>query len=360
MANRITGYTDVLGNITVTPNSGKYVLLVGEGTDVAREVIFNINGVSDVSTHFGSSSLLVEATKILIKNGVSNIKGICIGEYGDTEPYTAKALAYEAAFEKSVIDSTIRCILLDTTDVTATAKLKAHLDSAETDDWFRYGIVGCAETVLTAVGANAIATALDSSRIFVPYPNIVDDTGVILNGVVTAACVAAIIMTQTDDPALPVSGVKINGISGLAAKLSQADKTLLCDGGITALYPDILTTTPCIYRLVTSAQKEDGADNPWHDGTTRFIADNVLETVETTLRRNYQRTKNVSRILGAIRTDINSILEDKVGLEIIHDFDKTTVSVIIDPNDRYGALIDYEYKVVTPLYNITIAQHLRV
>ena len=359
MANKITGSTDILGNVAVVPNSGKYLLLVGEGTDVTKEVVFNIGGVSDVSTHFGSSSAFIEIAKTLIKNGVVNIKGICIGTY-DAGTYNTKALAFEGAFAKTVLDTSIMCIVLDTCDATITAKLKSHLESVEADDMFRYGIVGCASTVITVADATAIATALNSNRIFVGYPNIVNDSGTILDGIYTAACIAAVIMTQTDDPALPVSGVKINGISGVASKLTYTERGTLSDSGVTALCPELLQSIPTVYRLVTTAQKEADIDSVWHNATTRFIADNVLESVERVLRTNYTRTKNVARILGAIKTDVITVLEDKVGLEIVQDFDKSSVSVIVDPEDRYGALVDYEFKVVSPLYTITITQHMRV
>ena len=80
----------------------------------------------------------------------------------------------------------------------------------------------------------------------------------------------------------------------------------------------------------------------------------------TTLQATYKRTKNTARILDAIRTTVIGILEAKEGLEIIENFDKNTVSVIQDPNDIYGALVDYEFDVVTPLYTITITQHMKL
>ena len=95
-------------------------------------------------------------------------------------------------------------------------------------------------------------------------------------------------------------------------------------------------------------------------GTTRMIADNVLESVETRLRAKFKRTKNVTRILASIRTEVIDVLTEKNGLEIIENFDPATVSVIKDPTDTYGALVDYEFDVVTPLYTITITQHMKI
>lgn len=358
MANKITGKTDTTGNISVMSTSMRSILLVGEGIDTTKEVMFSINGTADAGTHFGPTSAFIDIVKVLIRNGVNNIKGICVGEYGVSKPYTTKALAYNAAYEKSMTDSNIHCIIIDSTDETLNAGLKEHLSTAETEDIFRYAVVGCPAATVTVADAKTLAESINSDRIFIAFPNAVNSAGVTLDGAITAAGVASVIMTETNDPALPVNGVAISGFGGLAMKLMSSEESDLASSGVTALYPE--NSVPTIYRLVTSAKKIDGKDSIWHDATTRFIADEVLRSVEDKLRANYKRTKNVSRVLNSIKTDVIGVLEDKEGLEIIKDFDKASVSVIQDPKDIYGALVDYEFRVVTPLYTITITQHMKV
>lgn len=68
----------------------------------------------------------------------------------------------------------------------------------------------------------------------------------------------------------------------------------------------------------------------------------------------------MTRVLNAIRDDVKLTLQTLNELEIIENFDESTVTVSKDPADRYGALIDYEFDVVTPLYTITINQHLKL
>jgi hypothetical protein len=357
--NKIISSTDTNGNATVIRNSDRSILIVGEGVDATKELVFNISSTADASTHFGGSSSCIAIVNILIKNGVKNIKGIVTGEYAATgKPYTTKALAYAGAFAKSLVVDDIMCIILDTTDPTINAGLKAHLDSADAEELFRYGVVGVPTATTTVAGAVAIATAITSDRMFLAYPNVVNDSGVVQDGCCTSAGIAAIIVTQTNDPALPVSGISINGFGGVASKLLTAELSTLVTGGVTPLYPN--SGLPTIYRLVTTAQKVATVDSIWHDATTRFIADDVLMAVEEKLRANYKRTKNVSRIINSIKTDVIGVLENKAGLEIIQNFDKSTVSVIKDPNDTYGALVDYQFQVVTPLYTITITQHMKI
>lgn len=362
MANKITGTTDTSGNISVgtsvISNSSRPILLVGVGVDATKEVVFSINGTTDATTHFGANSPFVNAVKTLIRNGVNNIKGMCISEFGAEKPYTTKASAYDAAYAKSLLNNDIVCIIIDDSDSTLHAGIATHLANAEDDDMFRYAVVGASSDTTTVAAVKTLAAAIDSDRVFIGFPNMVDDTGAIMDGVQTAAGIAAAICTETDDPALPVGGVSITGFGGIAMKLTNSEKDELQDAGVVALYPD--GSMPTIYRLVTSKQKSGSDDSIWHDATTRMIADNVLMSVMTKLRANYKRTKNVSRVLNSIKTDVIGILDDKEGLEIIKNFDKSTVSVIIDPDDIYGALVDYEFQVITPLYTITITQHIKV
>lgn len=363
MANKIIGKTDTSGalsvGVSVVSNSSRPILLVGTGVNETKEVIFTVNGTTDVTTHFGADSPFVEAVKILIRNGVNYIHGICVGASGEGNPYESESAAYEAALDKSMLlDEDAMCIILDKSDTTIYTGLSAHLTKAEGEDLFRYAIVGVPAATTTIEGAKAIATGINHDRIFVAFPNAVDANGATVDGVLTAAGVAAAICTETNDPALPVSGVSVNGFGGISKKLLASEQDELAKAGVVALYPE--SGVPTIYRMVTTAQASGGSDSIWHDATTRFIADNVLASVIAKLRANYKRTKNVTRILNSIKTDVITVLEEKEGLEIIQEFDRATVSVVRDPNDIYGALVDYEFKVVTPLYTITITQHMKV
>ena len=192
-----------------------------------------------------------------------------------------------------------------------------------------------------------------------PFPHFIDSSNTAYAGIYGAAGLASLIMTETSDPALPMNGVEFTGFSGTNMTLLKADKDTLEKGGITAI---VGNSTPAVWRLVTTRTKDSNTaeDIIWHEGSTLFIADNVLETMISTLQATYKRTKNTTRILDSIKTTVIDILEEKEGLEIIENFDKNTVSVVQDPEDIYGALVDYEFDVVTPLYTITITQHMKL
>lgn len=353
MANRITGSTDTTGAISVRPKSAKSLLLVckstatGTGASTPNK-IYTINGTADANTKFGET--VSKLVKVLINNGVDNIKCISVDVDADAD-------AYEAAMDISLTDNTIKVVILDTTTSEIVTTLKSHLAKAEGEDMFRYGVVGLASTTIdTAVTE---AKSINDKRIFTPFPHFVDAENVTLSGIYGAAGLAALIMTETSDPAMPMNGVEFVGFGGVSMPLLKANKTSLEQSGITAI---VGGSTPNIWRLVTTRTTDgDNVPDPiWHEGTTLFIADDILETVITTLQATYKRTKNTTRILDAIRTTVIGILEAKEGLEIIENFDKNTVSVIQDPEDIYGALVDYEFDVVTPLYTITITQHMKL
>lgn len=412
MANKIIGRTDTSGAVnlgSITSNSKRPVLVIGEGVDTTKEVIFKVRGTTDVITHFGKDSPCNDIIKALIKNGVKVIRGMNIGSVGteqdvqktvqagdDGQPiigedgkyiyvtdgdgydgattvtekelvggaYASKKEAYSAAFDASLVDGEIMVIILDTTDTTVYAALKDHLALAESEshNLFRYGVVGVPAEMTDIDEVMNLAATINSDRMFMGFPNVVDENNTILDGTITAAGVAAILNTQTNDPALPTNNTVMASFGGVASKLTEEAMAEIADAGVVAIFPEI-DTTPTIWRMVTTAQKTQGdeaIESIWHDATTRLIADNVLSSVLAKLKANYRRTKNVARVLDSIRTDIIGILDQKLALEIIEEYDPEMVTVVKDPEDRYGALADFEYKVVSPLYTITVTQHVKI
>lgn len=350
MANKVTGTTDTSGALTTIPVANKSVLVVApvsgtQSLQIEVNTIFPITGTGDAISAFGDTSIASDIVRVLISGGVDNIKGIIIG---DDETSMVDAL------DISLQDKTIKCIITADNSAETISALKDHLLIAESNDLFRYSVIAPNKDNTTdQTKLSEFAATVDSDRIFVPGPSLLyQDNDA--NPQVIAAGLVATIMTETNDPSLPLNGVIIKGFSGLSRVLLEAEMNALANSGVTAIYKE--GSAPAIWRLVTSKQK----DEVWQEGTTRFTADYVLETVENMLRANYKRTKNVPRILKSIRDDIKTVLEKLNSLEIIENFDASTITVSQDPNDRYGALVDYEFDVVTPLYTITINQHMKL
>ena len=341
MANKVTGNTDTTGALSIAPSTLKSVLVVGtsKATGAKTNTVFSISGTADAAEKFGADSAIVGAVKALIKNGVDYIYGVIAGTDG-----------YEDALKATLGEKSIKFIVLDNYDTANITVLKEHLAEAEGEDLFRYALVAVESDDNDEM--KAFAKTMDDSRMFVVGPTFVDN-GTAVSRTVVSAGVTGAVMTETDDPALPVNGVTVKGIGNVNRAVLESERKTLADGGVTVLYND---GTPTIHRLVTSYTK----DAIWQEGTTRFIADYVLENNQNTLRANYKRTKNVARILNSIKTTIKGCMENYEGLEIIENFDPSTLTVVKDPTDLYGALVDYEFDVVTPLYTITINQHMKL
>lgn len=352
MANKVTGSTDASGALTTIPKAVKSVLVIGkvkgEVTDktIKEKEIFAITGTADAIAVFGSESITQKIVRTLIAGGCDNIRGIVVPATGET--------ALADALEVTMSDNTIKCIVADNNDTATVSAVKDHLVVAESNDKFRYACFApSAENTASQTKLTAYAKTIDYNRIFIPGATLLQSDAE-ADPQVIAAGLAAAIMTETDDPALPLNGVTLKGFNGMQRTMLESEMNALANAGVTPIYME--GSTPAIFRLVTS--KTD--DQVWQEGTTRFIADYVLESNETLLRANYKRTKNVTRILNAIRDDIKINMEKMAGLEIIENWDEATLTVSKDPQDLYGALVDYEFDVVTPLYTITIRQHMKL
>lgn len=365
MANKVTGSTDTSGALTTAPSAIKEILLVGavnkaDGettTTVDPNTKFSISGTTDATGYFGSLSVIPKMVRVLIQNGVDNICGMIVDSTSETK--------YADALSATLTEQNIKVILLDdfTTAANLTA-LKTHLTVAESNDLFRYSVV--APTIAQTATQSSLVTfaaTVDSNRIFIPAAVFtIDDTD--QSPEINASALAALIMTETDDPALPMNSVSVVGFNGVKRPMLESEMNILVTKGVTPFYLD--GTSPCVWRLVTAAvtvaQGGAGSNNTgiWTEGTTRFIADYVLENNEAMLRVKYKRTKNIPRVLKAIRDDLKINMEKFEGLEIIENWDESTLTVIKDPNDNFGALVDYEFDVVTPLYTITITQHMKI
>lgn len=351
MANKVTGRTDTSGALSTAPVALKSLIIVStagedQTANHAEKTIFSITGTNDAIAAFGKDSIASKMVRVLITNGVDNIKGIVIPSTGET--------ALSDTLDATLSDKTIKIILCCDNEAATISAVKDHLILAEDNDRFRYSVFApaTADTV-DQTKLTAFAKTIGSDRIFVPGPHLLSGTEAAEPQVI-ATGLAATIMTETSDPALPMNGVTILGFNGLSRVMLDTEMKALAEAGVTALYPE--GTTPAIYRLVTSAID----DKVWQEGTTRFIADYVLESNEELLRANYKRTKNVTRVLNAIRDDIKINMEKMEAAEIIENWDEKTLTVVKDPQDAYGALIDYEFDVVTPLYTITINQHMKL
>lgn len=353
----VTGYTDTSNSSSVMPGRAKSICIIckkGEDGTGDNMKLLSVFSTTDAQNKIGNNAIALRMIRACIDKRVSRIFIIMPDMVGDTE----QTVNYEGAL-KHLLQYDIDIILMDSLETSNIKALKAHLEMAEEEDKYRYGVVSThAKDVDEFI---QFQNDINYSRIFIPGPMLTDLDGNVVNPAVTCAALASLISTETIDPALPMNGVEFKGFGGVERVLLREEIDSMVDNGITPIYSHTIDGTPMVYRLVTSYTKDGKEiDRTWQEGTTRLIADDVLQSVRRRILGKYKRTKNVARILDAMRTDVIDVLSTKQDLEIIEDLDVSTVSVVKDPQDLYGALIDYEFDVVTPLYNVRIRQHMKL
>jgi len=352
MPNKINGSTDVTGGVSLMGSANKAVLIVGiKGTagSMADLEIESIFSAADALAKVGADAPMLDLIDVLLTNGAQSIKVALIDTAQATEPEK-----YEKAFDELLTESdSFSTIILDIEyDVDVMVKLEAHLATCEVLNIMRYAVIGDAVATIDA-DLKANAGAIGNKRIFFVGPDLKESSVLTRSGTFGAAALSAKIAIETLDPALPMNGVEITGFLGTARVMLPTQLDDLVANQVTPFYLE--GGQLMIYRLVTTS-----TDATWQEGTTIFTADYCLNAVRNKLVANYKRTKGSTRILESIKGDINSVLATIEAMDIIENFDPTKTSVIKDPADTYGALIDYEIDVVTPLYTLTIRQHLKI
>ena len=105
--------------------------------------------------------------------------------------------------------------------------VKDHLAIAEGEDMFRYAVFApTADDAESQDDLIAFAKTVGDDRIFIPSSVFLDNNGDEVSPQVTAAGLASVIMTETDDPALPMNGVTIRGFSGISRVLLCSDRSM--------------------------------------------------------------------------------------------------------------------------------------
>lgn len=360
----VTGNTDTTGAMRVSPIAEKSVCILAQSDTANAETyakeleVFDAFSTNDVIKKLGPNSKAVNMVKVLISNGVTRIGIIRVPAVNLEGTYTTAKDAYAAALNVLMAHD-YDLLSLDNMDRTVVAEVLKHLDLAESEDKFRYAVVSAAGVEVSTI--SSFAGDINHSRIFVVGTDAVDENTKTAGPELLAVGVTAAIIKHMKDPALPMNGVEILGLGGVSKVLTKPELKALVEAGVTPIYRSP-SGRPTIYRLVTSYTKDTQSqkDPVWQEGTTRFIADDVLSSCQARIRTNYKRTKNVARILNSMRTDIIDVLDSKERLEIIENFDPNSVVVRKDPDDNYGAIIEYPFDVVTPLYTVTINQFMKL
>ncbi len=327
-ANRVVG----VAAKAVTGTKGVPVTLTGYDAGV------NAFGEDEAECP-GMSTLL----RLLFLGGVATVVAVAV----DEEDYAGAFKALEA-------EENVQIVICDSGDLTVQQALRTSLESASAARRERVGVVGMSGADTTALTARA--KELNSERMVLVGPDVLDSSGKELSGVFAAAAVAAAIAI-TRDPAIPLNGEELTGLGGVSELYDDNAVDLLVQGGVTPLEAVGGVVSPI--RGITTRTTTGGVqDATWRELTTILIADDVIPTIRQSLRTRFTRTKNTTQTRGAIRSQVIVELENKLKAEIIDSYGDVAVSA--SEEDPTVCLVEFSFAVAHGLNQIYLTAHITV
>jgi len=287
----------------------------------------------------GMSTIL----KLLFLGGASTVAAVKV----DEEDYESAFAALQAVEDAQII-------VCDSAELTVQQALRSSLEAASGARRERVAVVGMEGASVEALTGRA--KELNSERMVLVGPDGLDSSGAALPGVFAAAAVAAAVAV-TRDPAVPLNGTSLPGLTGVSRDYSDNDIDLLVRGGVTPLEAVGGVVSPV--RGITTRTATGGADDAtWRELTTIMIVDDVIPTIRQSLRSRFSKTKNTAQTRGAIRSQTIVELENKLRAEIIDSYGDVTVSASAE--DPTVCLVEFSFSVAHGLNRIYLTAHITI
>ena len=341
---------DMSSVVSRTPG-GQTVGLAAVSSTGTKGQIYTLTNYSTALAAFGQDSgdaNMLALCRLIFMNGASKIIAVpaAVGTAAETADYKSAFSALETA------DCGVLCC-----GSTDTAVLQVLRDSAAASSAARRERVAiCGAAVDTAAELAAVAAEINSERCCLVGPFPLDADGSTLTGAHLAAAAAGVLAAQTD-PALPLSGAKVYGFSGLSRDYSDGEIDTLILGGVTPF--ECLSGETSFVRAVSTRTKTAGAeDYTWREFSTVMIADNVISTLRNALRTRFARAKNTEQTRSAVKTQVTIELEAKKSAQIIDGYGAITVTQNISDPERCD--VEFEFAVAHGLNQIVLTAHISV
>lgn len=287
----------------------------------------------------GMSAIL----KLLFLGGASTVVAVKVDEDD-----------YASAFRMLQTVENLQVIVCDSGELTVQQALRVSLESASAARRERIAVVGMSDA--STADLTERAKALNSERMVLVGPDGLDGAGKPVSGVFAAAAVAAAV-AMTRDPAIPLNGTPLNGLTGVSVDYADSEIDVLVRGGVTPLEAVGGVVSPV--RGITTRTTTGGADDTtWRELTTILIADDVIPAIRQSLRSRFSQTKNTVQTRGAIRSQTIVELENKLRAEIIDSYSDVAVSA--SEEDPTICLVEFSFAVAHGLNQIYLTAHITI
>lgn len=201
------------------------------------------------------------------------------------------------------------------------------------------------------------ASTLNSERMVLIGQNVtLNDETLPTGGCMAAAALAGQLAAQSD-PAVPVHGLTLAGLSDTNLLLTENQIDTLVQGGVTPL--ECVGGVVSVIRGVTTRTQRDGlADTTLRELNTILIIDEVIPGLRDMLRAKFVRRKNNDTTRTAILHQMVLALEQYVRAEIIDGY--SDLRVTADPEDGTVCLVEFGFTVVHGMGRIYLTAHITV
>ena len=304
--------------------------------------LYTLTSYSQAVEAFGREDGMTLLAKLLLANGAAQVLAVPVAEGG----------SYDQAFSLLAAQEGVKVMVCDSEDLTVQQALGAVVVEASANRRERIAVVpgGAGETVTQLTQR---AKALNRERMVLTAPAADGDT---LAGARVAAAVAGAICGQTD-PAIPLGGAELRGITGLETRYTEGDLDALIQGGVTPV--EMTAGSAWVVRGVTTRTQTNGvADKTWRELTTVLVVDDVIPALRRSLQARFRRTKNTQQVRSAIRSQVILELENKKGAEIITDYGEVEVQPLEE--DPSVCLVTFGFQVAHGLNQIWLSAQITV
>nr|DAG11525.1 MAG TPA: tail component [Caudoviricetes sp.] len=332
-------------SITATAAGSKVVAACGVSTAAAG--LYTVTSYTSAATTFGEDSELGRMLRLLYLNGAGTVL---------VSPVASDTLEdYKAALQKIMEEGRAAYVVIGSADEQVQKELLSQVQAASEARHECLGLVGLAKPTLEHLTDRA--EQLNSERMVLVGP------GVYLSGVedeqpgcMAAAALAGVLAAQTD-PAVPLNGAQLRGLTGVSATYNDTEMDTLIRGGITAVEPSGGSIT-VVRGITTRTTTGEAPDTTFRELNTILIIDEVIPAVRNALRARFSRAKNNAVTRSAIRSQVTVELQSRVEREIIDSFEAITVTA--DETDPTVCLVEFGFTVTHGLSRIYLTAHISV
>ena len=302
--------------------------------------VYELSRYGEAVSAFGAGEAMTELVRLLFLNGAARVCAVPVED----------ETGYEAAFSALAGVEDVTVTVCDSTVLTVQQALRDSVAAASEARRERIAVVcgGAGETVSQLV---ARAQGINSERVVLVGPEAAGG-----GGAAPAAAVAGAIAGERD-PAVPLGGAVLKGITALSERYEDGEIDLLVRGGVTALEASAGRVS-VVRGVTTRTRTGEAEDATWRELTTIRVVDDVIPAVRGALRSKFARAKNTEQSRGAIRAQVIVELENRRAREIITGYDAVTVKA--DEENPTVCLVEFAFTVAHGLNQIWLSAHITV